>query len=130
MTSRERVIEAINHRKPDRVPVDLAATCVTGISATAYWNLRKALGLPEKVSKIYNMLEFISYIDDDVREKLGVDTVPLGFPSNSVGNSMLETKEFVSPTGIPALISKYDEWDTLLIHQFLFNDFQGISQKA
>jgi len=31
MTSRERVREDINHRKTDRIPLDLGSTTVTGI---------------------------------------------------------------------------------------------------
>jgi uroporphyrinogen decarboxylase len=45
MTSRERIIAAIEHRQPDRVPVDLGATPSSGISATAYGNLKKHLGI-------------------------------------------------------------------------------------
>ena len=35
MDSRERVITALNHREPDRVPFDLGATGVTGIERQA-----------------------------------------------------------------------------------------------
>ncbi|MFQ8807333.1 MAG: hypothetical protein ACLR8Y_22870 [Alistipes indistinctus] len=31
MNSRERMIKALNHQEPDRVPYDLAGTTVTGI---------------------------------------------------------------------------------------------------
>ena len=39
MTSRERVLAAIAHKEPDRVPVDMGATPSSGISAIAYSNL-------------------------------------------------------------------------------------------
>lgn len=38
MTSRERIPSAINHKEPDRVPVDLGATPSSGISAVAEFN--------------------------------------------------------------------------------------------
>ena len=44
MTSRERVLASINHREPDRVPVDLGATPSSGISTIAYYNLKNYLG--------------------------------------------------------------------------------------
>ena len=44
MTSRERVLAAIAHKEPDRVPVDMGATPSSGISAIAYSNLVKYLG--------------------------------------------------------------------------------------
>ena len=39
MTSRERILAAIKHRKTDKVPVDMSATPSSGISAIAYSNL-------------------------------------------------------------------------------------------
>jgi len=36
MNSRERVLCALNHREPDRVPIDLGGTRQSGIAATAY----------------------------------------------------------------------------------------------
>ncbi len=47
MTSRERILAAIEHRQPDRVPLDLGATPSSGISAIAYGNLKRHLGLTQ-----------------------------------------------------------------------------------
>lgn len=41
MNSRERVLTALNHQEPDKVPVDLGATIVTAPTRTAYENLRE-----------------------------------------------------------------------------------------
>ena len=40
MNSRERVLTALNHKEPDRVPFDLGGTVVTGIHHKAYVALR------------------------------------------------------------------------------------------
>lgn len=47
MNSRERVFQAINHKEADRVPVDFAATHVTGIHKIAYNDIAKKAGMPE-----------------------------------------------------------------------------------
>ena len=47
MTSRERVTMALDHRKPDRVPLDLGASAVTGMHVSSVYNLRQILGLDE-----------------------------------------------------------------------------------
>ncbi len=47
MNSRERILTALDHREPDRIPFDLGSCQVTGIHVAAYQNLRQALGLPE-----------------------------------------------------------------------------------
>lgn len=39
MTGRERVLAALAHRATDRVPIDFAGHCSSGISAIAYARL-------------------------------------------------------------------------------------------
>ena len=73
MNSRERVLTALNHKEPDRVPYDMGGTVVTGIQAKAYRRLRRYLGLPEKEVIIIDMLQQLALVDDDVMERLGVD---------------------------------------------------------
>ena len=48
MGHRERVIRALNHEEPDRVPRDLGGTSVTTINEAAYHKLLAYLGLPEE----------------------------------------------------------------------------------
>jgi small-conductance mechanosensitive channel len=45
MTSRERVLMALNHREPDRVPVDFGGHRSSGIAAIAYAKLKRALAI-------------------------------------------------------------------------------------
>ena len=45
MTPRERVQVAFEHREPDRVPIDFAATHNSGINVLAYNRLKKYLGI-------------------------------------------------------------------------------------
>ncbi|MBN2072376.1 MAG: hypothetical protein JW770_00340, partial [Actinobacteria bacterium] len=45
-THRQRVIEALNHREPDRVPRDLGGR-VSSMMQNAYHNLKKYMGLDE-----------------------------------------------------------------------------------
>ena len=43
MTSRARVLAALNHREPDRVPIDFGSTAVTGIHVSCVAALRAPL---------------------------------------------------------------------------------------
>ncbi len=45
MNHRERLLTALDHREPDRVPIDFAGTGVSSICFQAYDDLREALGL-------------------------------------------------------------------------------------
>lgn len=47
MTPRERVLAALNHREPDRAPIDLGG-CQTGIHRDAYTDLLEHLGMDEE----------------------------------------------------------------------------------
>lgn len=85
MNSRERVRAAINHRQPDRVPLDLGGTAVTGIAASTYARLRQALGLPRHPPKVTEPFQVLAEVEDDVRDALGVDTVGLGLPTTFFG---------------------------------------------
>jgi uroporphyrinogen decarboxylase len=75
MTSRERVTAAINHEFVDRMPIDLGGNTATGISAFAYHNLRKYLGLDTNKIAIVDPTQFIARVDDDIRELFHIDTI-------------------------------------------------------
>ena len=72
-TSYERVKAVLEHREPDRVPFDLGGCVVTGINKVAYRNLRAHLGLPEKTIDIYDRMQQLARVDQDVLDRLGVD---------------------------------------------------------
>ena len=79
MTSRERVRAAINHRQPDRVPVDFGATYETGIHIDAVYRLRQALGLggPDDRVTVVESYQMLGEIDDALKDELGVDCTGL-----------------------------------------------------
>jgi uroporphyrinogen decarboxylase len=82
VNSRERLLTALNHQEPDRVPLDLGSTQVTGIHAEAYRNLRQALGLPPVDVQLCDYIQQLALPDDDLIQRLGVDVRGL-FPLNS-----------------------------------------------
>jgi uroporphyrinogen decarboxylase len=78
MTPRERVLAALNHEQPDRVPIDLSGHRSSGIAAIAYRKLRAALGLPERTIRVYDPVQQLAIVDEDVLQRFGVDTIELG----------------------------------------------------
>jgi hypothetical protein len=87
MTPRERVRAALNHREPDRVPVDFGSTMVTGISVSVVSRLRKALGLDSTGArvKVIEPYQMLGEIDDELREKMYIDCVGLFGTKNMFG---------------------------------------------
>lgn len=76
MTSRSRVLAALAHRQPDRVPRDLGGTTATGINIAAYRRLVDHLGLPEKPALLNERVR-LADISDTVLRRFGSDTRPL-----------------------------------------------------
>lgn len=77
MTSRERVIAAVKGQGVDRTPRDLAGMRSTGISAFAYPDLVRALGLPPRLPKVYDIGQMLALPDRDVLDALSCDVVPV-----------------------------------------------------
>ncbi len=77
MTSRERVLAAINHIEPDRVPVDLGGSAVTGIMVTTYAQLRRKLGVNDKPPKVSEILQMLAEVEIPALERLGGDVLPV-----------------------------------------------------
>lgn len=74
MTHRQRLLTSLNHKEPDRAPIDLASTQVTGISLTAYTNLQRYLVVPEQQPVICDRIQQIVIPDDAVYKLFGIDT--------------------------------------------------------
>jgi len=85
MSPRERVRKAISHQEADRIPVDLGSTLVTGIQASTYAKLRRALGLKDEPVKIADPFQMLSYVEMEVIERLGIDTIGLWLPTTIFG---------------------------------------------
>jgi len=77
LTSRERVIRALNRQPVDRYPIDLGSHMSTGISAFAYWNLRKHLGLSTDSIWIPDLVQMLAYVDEDILARFHIDCILL-----------------------------------------------------
>ena len=78
MNSRERILAAFDHTEPDRVPVDFSGHRSSGIAAVAYPKLREYLGLDPVPVRVYDAIQQLAIVDEDVLDRFGVDVVELG----------------------------------------------------
>ncbi|MFZ3080994.1 MAG: uroporphyrinogen decarboxylase family protein [Bellilinea sp.] len=108
MTGRERLLTALEHREPDRIPLDLGSTQVTGIHVIAYQNLRQALGLPTVKPQPYDSIQGLAIPDEDIIARLGVDVRGMN-PLNSHNWQVIET-EIQDATSGELYWSYHDEW--------------------
>jgi uroporphyrinogen decarboxylase len=76
MTSRERVLRAIRHQEPDRVPLDIGGGSSTGIVVEGDERLKRRLGVTEE-SAILSRLFRVARTAEPVLRRLGSDCRPL-----------------------------------------------------
>jgi uroporphyrinogen decarboxylase len=104
MNSRERVTAAVNHREPDRVPIDLDGMRSTGIMAVAYNRLKAYLGLEGGETSMYDLTQQLAHPEPPILERFGVDVLPLGRPSMGLDIVNPQWKPWSLPDGSPALV--------------------------
>jgi len=106
MTKRERIIEAINHRQPDKVPLDLGGCPQTGINASTLYKLRSAYGLPSHPIDICELYQMLGDVEFDLLELIGADVLPLYNPGNAIGVTNKLTQKWIMPDGTPVMMAE------------------------
>ncbi len=126
MNSKERLQAALDHRTPDRVPVDFGGTLTSGIHVSCVAQLRDYYGLEKRLVKVLDPYQMLGWVDDDLKEALGVDTVCVapfktifGFPNenwktwkNDQGLEVLVSEHFRTKTDAKGDTLVYPQGDT------------------
>jgi hypothetical protein len=89
---RKRVLDAINHRAPDRVPVDFGGSAVTGIHVNCVAKLRDHYGLERRLVKVHEPFQMLGLVEDDLKEAMGIDVTPLPGRTTMFGFENLDWK--------------------------------------
>jgi len=117
MTSRERIKMAIEHKEPDRVPIDFGAMRSTGIATITYNKLRKKLGVNRGLARMYDFVQQLAYPEKEIRDLFHVDAIDAG---QAFLKSEDDWREWTLNDGSKCLIPKYlnieiDENSTVLL---------------
>ncbi|MBL7042725.1 MAG: methyltransferase, partial [Pirellulaceae bacterium] len=78
MIPRERVLASLCHEQPDRLPIDFGGHRSSGIAAIAYRKLRDYLRLDERPIRVYDPVQQLAIVDEDVLDRFDIDTIELG----------------------------------------------------
>jgi len=87
--SRDRFITTLNHKQPDRIPIDFGGTAVTSMHSTCVAGLRDYYGLEKRPIRIDEPFQMLAVIDDDLKGAMGVDVAGV-FPRNTAFGFPLE----------------------------------------
>ena len=100
MTSRERVLCALNHEEPDRVPVFFGTSGVTTMNTAAYERLKSHLGLRTETRTFWRALQYC-LVDEEVMVRFHSDGRPLlPGPAPSTLSRDIAPDRFVDGWGI------------------------------
>lgn len=106
MNSRERLQLVLNHREPDRVPLDLGACFQTGMHVQTVYKLRQALGLDEPGTpvKLIDPYQGLGEIKPDLLDAVGGDVIGINPRKNLFGFVNENWKPWTGFEGTPLLV--------------------------
>ena len=117
MSSRARVLQSLECREPDRVAVDFGGHRSSGISALAYAELKREMGITSGDVYVYDVVQQLAVVEEPVLDALGIDVVEMG------RGFLLEDSEWQDwqlPDGTPCKLPGYvrverrgEEWHLL-----------------
>ena len=98
--------KALNHREPDRIPMDLGGSIVTSITRNAYIDLRNRLGLKPTKPEVIDVVQQLPRVEEDLIQALKIDTIPLAAKAGSDWQLKIEEQA--------DYLFFYDEWGARL----------------
>ena len=106
MSSKKRLQDALNHKQPDRVPMDFGGTLCSGMHVTCIAALRDYYGLEKRPVKIHEPFQMLGYIDEDLMQVIGGDVIGVN-PRNTIFGFPNENwKEWRLENGLEVLVSE------------------------
>ncbi len=119
MTSRQRVLIALSHREPDRIPYDLGGIGPSGIAIGAYANLLEYLSIREEIQP-GDLSSQRARPSESFLKRIGVDTRPLNYGSQGTWRLNLQEDKgssfFFDEWGIGHKMSKAEGHNYYIFH--------------
>ena len=121
MNSRQLLLDAVNHKTTERIPIDFGGTAVTGIHVSCVAELREYYGFEKKPVKVIEPYQMLGEIDEELVEAMGIDTFSVVPEKNMFGFRNEDWKEWLTPFGLDVLVPENfktvtDENNDLLIY--------------
>jgi hypothetical protein len=105
MTSREKLISVMSHKKTDKLIFEFGSCKASGISASLLYRLRKMFGRNEPV-KIHDSYQMLGLVDERDAEMFGLDIVGIWPSMTCFGYRNRNWKSWTMPDGTPALVGE------------------------
>jgi uroporphyrinogen decarboxylase len=99
MTSRERVLRALNHKMPDRVPIDFGGTANTSIVKEGYDKLTTYIGFKQNKTGFIDRMMRSVRVSEEVQEYFETDFRGV-FPQRTLPIKWLSNDTYIDQWGI------------------------------
>jgi uroporphyrinogen decarboxylase len=85
MTGQERVLAALSHKEPDRIPIDFGGTRVSSMVVEGYERLKAHFGVSAETEICERMMRVVK-VDEEILKALDIDTRAIfpGAPTNGL----------------------------------------------
>ncbi len=100
MLHRERIMQALDHQEPDRVPIDFGGTYTTTIFHAAYDRLTARLGIDAGQTRLYSKTRRLAIPNQAVLQRFHVDTRFVGLSAYEGEQREIDENTY------------FDEWGT------------------
>ncbi len=120
MTHRQRVLTALDHRQPDKIPIDFGSTAVTGMHVSCVAALRDYYQLEKRPVKVHEPYQLLGLLESDLLEALGIDVKGVPAAETMFGFPNEDWKPWKTHDGLEVLVSKHfnvtrdEKGDTLI----------------
>jgi hypothetical protein len=104
MTSKQRVVAAVNHQAPDRIPIDFGSSSVTGMHVSCVAALRDFYGLERRPVKVHEPFQMLGLIEEDLKRAIGVDVDGVFRRKTILGFPLTDWKPWRTQQGLEVLV--------------------------
>ncbi len=104
MTSKQRVLAALDHKQPDKLPMDFGSTAVTGVHVSCVAALREHFGLEKRPVKVIEPYQMLGEVDEELKQVMGIDVEGVFTSNTFFGFPNEGWKEWRTPFGQDVLV--------------------------
>jgi hypothetical protein len=107
MNAKERILASVEHREPDRLPMDFGSSFITGIHCSVVAGLRDYYGLEKQPVRVCEPYQMLGEVEEDLLDSMGLDVQPI-FPHRTIfGFTNEDWKPWHTPWGQDVLVSRH-----------------------
>lgn len=107
MNSKENVLATLNHKQPERVPMEFGATPTTGMHVTCVAALRDYYGLEKRPVRVHEPYQMLGWLDEDLMQAIGLDVDGIFSRCTIFGFPNENWKPWRLPSGLEVLVSEH-----------------------